>query len=339
MRSGLMVWMMTLASLTGCQRELAIGGELDGGGDASGACAPADPSCVAAGKEPPQAKAACLLLGGVRPPRSPAGSWLWPGSGPAGWILAFGQTMSTIGEGPNIGSLNGALVLVGEGTWTFFEGWQEANPTTSPQNRQSGAVATLNDKVLLFGGCLSCAGSSGVLDDTWEWDGQTWTELYPAQSPPARFNAVAGTVAGKIVLFGGESAAGTYYGDTWEWDGQNWAMATPMHAPSARTGVASAVASETLVLFGGASQSPSTALGDTWTWDGSDWTELTLTTAPAARRFAQMGSLRGTPVLFGGTGTEGQALGDTWTWSGTTWIQPAIAGSPPPNSAGALGCF
>ena len=72
-------------------------------------------------------------------------------------------------------------------------------------SRQSSALATLNGKVLLFGGCESCGGSFGLMGDTWEWDGQSWTELHPAQSPPARFGAVAGTVAGKIVLFGGES--------------------------------------------------------------------------------------------------------------------------------------
>ena len=36
--------------------------------------------------------------------------------------------------------------------------------------------------VLLFGG----SGAHGALDDTWTWDGTTWTEQQPAARPPPR---------------------------------------------------------------------------------------------------------------------------------------------------------
>jgi hypothetical protein len=117
------------------------------------------------------------------------------------------------GEGPNIGSLDGSLVVSGGynsigGTWTW-DGTKWSNPVNDAMSpspyRQSSALATLSGKVVLFGGCESCGGSFGLMDDTWQWDGHGWTQLHPAHSPPGRFGAVAGTVAGKIVLFGGES--------------------------------------------------------------------------------------------------------------------------------------
>ena len=36
------------------------------------------------------------------------------------------------------------------------------------------------------------ARQEGLLDDTWTWDGTTWTEQTPATSPPARTDAVDG---------------------------------------------------------------------------------------------------------------------------------------------------
>lgn len=55
-----------------------------------------------------------------------------------------------------------------------------------------------------------------VLDDTWTWNGSTWTKQAPADHPAARFMAsMAGdTATGTVVLFGGEGAGGAH-GDTW----------------------------------------------------------------------------------------------------------------------------
>jgi hypothetical protein len=226
------------------------------------------------------------------------------------------------GEQRNIGSLDGSLVVSGgvsgNGTW-IWNGtqWSHPLPTAMPSPyRQSSALATLSGKVLLFGGCESCGGSFGLQGDTWQWDGQSWTQLHPAQSPPARFGAIAGTVAGKIVLFGGESYGGSTFDDTGEWDGDNWSIASPSTSPSARDFASAAVASGKLLMFGGASDKTLHPLGDTWEWDGTGWTELRPASRPSARANAQMGALRETPVLFGGADAQGDVLGDTWTWTG-----------------------
>ena len=55
-------------------------------------------------------------------------------------------------------------------------------------------------QLVLFGGY-----DGGFLDDTWTWNGSTWTQMTPATSPPARDSASMaydpGT--GQLVLFGG----------------------------------------------------------------------------------------------------------------------------------------
>jgi len=277
-----------------------------------------------------------MLIGGLT---NMTAAWLWNGTT---WSVAPGASPRP-GVGPNIGSLNGSLVLSGgvsgNGTWVWNgTQWSNPLPTAMPMPyRQSSALATLNDKVLLFGGCESCGGNFGLMGDTWEWDGQSWTQLHPAQSPPARFGAIAGTVAGRVVLFGGESYGPMHFNDTWEWDGNNWSMASPSTSPGARVYATAAVANGKLLMFGGAGASLQ-PLGDTWSWDGANWTQLAPANSPSARWDAQMGSLRDTPVLFGGADTQGNVLGDTWTWTGATWVSvPAAMATV--DSAGSMGCY
>ena len=70
-----------------------------------------------------------------------------------------------------------------------------------------------------FGGSAFVA----VTNTTFEWDGTTWLQRSPAQSPPARaFTAMAyDSARSRMVLFGG-AQFGTTLGDTWEYDGVTW---------------------------------------------------------------------------------------------------------------------
>ena len=84
-------------------------------------------------------------------------------------------------------------------------------------------------KVIMFGG------DSGTtyLNDTWSFDGTTWTQIATQSAPPARAAAqmTYDSVTQKVVLFGGFN--GTYLGDTWLWDGSTlqWTQATPQPSP------------------------------------------------------------------------------------------------------------
>ena len=72
-------------------------------------------------------------------------------------------------------------------------------------------------QMILFGGF----DGSGFQNDTWNWDGTTWTQLTPATSPSARFEASMAfdPATGQMILFGGENSG--VLGDTWNWDRNN----------------------------------------------------------------------------------------------------------------------
>src|SRR5215510_15117750 len=90
-----------------------------------------------------------------------------------------------------------------------------------PRPRLGHAMAydRARKRVVLFGGDSI---SSGLLGDTWEWNGQTWTQVAD-MGPSPRLNAaiVFDGSRQRAVLFGGR-AANVRLGDTWEWDGEVW---------------------------------------------------------------------------------------------------------------------
>jgi len=104
-------------------------------------------------------------------------------------------------------------------TWLWTgAAWVLANPTTSPPSRTEGAIAfdKRRGKVVLFGGTTNFS-PFGPLDDTWLWDGTTWSQVAPSLSPPtATAHMTFDAASNQIVLVSGTQ--------TWVWDGQNWSM-------------------------------------------------------------------------------------------------------------------
>lgn len=212
-----------------------------------------------------------------------------------------------------------------------------------PPARVSPAMAfdSTNNQTILFGGY-----SNGqLLNDTWSWDGTTWTELFPSNSPSGRqFGAMAfDPVNNQMILFGGSDTSGSL-ADTWSWDGTNWTQLSPGTSPSSRTAASMAFDSinNLLILFGGLSGSSS--LNDTWNWDGTNWVQLLdgSTNSPPARSFATMafGPTVNQMILFGGFGIVTR-INDTWSWDGatTTWteLNNGSSGSPLARSNAVMG--
>ena len=112
--------------------------------------------------------------------------------------------------------------------------------------------------VTLFGGY-----SGGYQDETWEWDGANWTQMFPASKPPARSQHAMAYDSKRqaVLLFGGNR--GSYCDDGWEWNGCNWAESYPANKPSARCAHAMVYDSKrgVIVLFGGFDGS---SFDDTW---------------------------------------------------------------------------
>jgi hypothetical protein len=166
------------------------------------------------------------------------------------------------------GQGDGGLDSLGD-TWTWNgTTWTQQTAATSPPPRAVAAMTydANSGQVLLFGG-----NGNGVdlpfLNDTWTWNGTTWTQLSPATSPPLTGQAMMAYDAnsGQIVLFGGVNDEGlNVLGDTWTWNGTTWTQQTPVTSPEARFSAAMAYdpSSGLVVLFGG--EGTSSILGDTW---------------------------------------------------------------------------
>jgi hypothetical protein len=185
--------------------------------------------------------------------------------------------------------------------------------------------------VVLFGG----TDGTNLNDETWEWDGKTWSQIPPSTGGPSarKDHALAYDAAQDVtVLFGGQTAAGLS-NETWTWDGSSWTLQTPTDSPSARQQHAMAfhTGEQRIILFGGRTldQLSGTYKGDTWVWDGSDWSKQSTPDHPIRRGEHAMAydDSRNAIVLFGGT-HESLPLSDTWEWADGAWEE--VAGSPVP---------
>lgn len=153
-------------------------------------------------------------------------------------------------------------------TWRLVNGsWQQLSPATSPGGRIAHSMVSLISSagVLMFGGRNP---SNQQLNDTWWWNGVTWTML-ASGGPPARccHDMAYDSDRDRVVLFGGWN--GGNLGDTWEWDGAAWTQMLPSSSPSARWGhrMAYDPVLQRVVLHGGDVDGT-----ETWFWDGVDWT-------------------------------------------------------------------
>ena len=179
------------------------------------------------------------------------------------------------------------------------------------------------------------------LNDTWNFDGTSWTQVAVPSAPPVREAATMATLGNQVVLFGGYGApgVGNLRSDTWTFGASNWTEVYVSSSPPARQGATMATLGDGVVLFGGvgsqfASDAGSQLLNDTWTFDGTNWTEVPVSNPPPARWQAAMATLGNEVVLFGGMSDV--ALSDTWTFDGTSWTEVSVSHSPAARYAAAM---
>jgi hypothetical protein len=182
-------------------------------------------------------------------------------------------------------------------TWALdprYGRWAEMKPhsTTNPilaRSELTGAMVydSWNDVFVLFGGRCSdnrCAPSGRPLGDTWVYHlpTNTWRQMSPAVSPPARMqhNMAFDAKHGVAVLFGGIKADS----------------------------------------YVGANRSQANVLADLWTYDyrSNTWTQVAQSAGPSRRYNATMAFAPGpdVSVLYSGTGftSAGRlgALAEVW---------------------------
>ena len=166
----------------------------------------------------------------------------------------------------------GTGTTTGGDTWAWNgTTWTQLTPATSPSSRSRAMVTydPATSQMLLFGGTTGTGSTTAYLNDTWTWDGTTWTQLSPASSPSGRGYGTFGfdATTQQLLLFGGIISNTTSAGDSWNWTGTTWTQLSPTTSPSARYRTASTYDPTTsqFILYGG-SPTGSTYLGDTWTY-------------------------------------------------------------------------
>lgn len=240
------------------------------------------------------------------------------------------------------------IVLLNDGAYPSFgdylnETWQFTGTDWSNQSastinstplpcRTDGCMDYDGTNVMLFGG-RGGSETAGVFQDTWTYNGTTWTKQSPATSPFGRYQQECAYLAGTgVVMFGGRTINDMLL-ETWVWNGTTWSQVVLANgaSPAARVGHAMAGGGGNVVLFGG--RGTNSLFGDTWKFNGTTWAAQSPATSPASRTdhamaFATTGGLF---VMFGGKGNNNY-FNDTWVYNGTTWTQ--ITGAGPSGRIG-----
>lgn len=195
----------------------------------------------------------------------------------------------------------------------------------------------LRGRLVLFGGSTSPGGLARY-EDTWVFDGTSWSLLAPATHPPALNRAATAYDASNHVtlLFGGAHSA-AFVREAWSFDGVTWTRSSP-ERPGRRSGFSLAhdPHRDRTVLFGG-NPASTTLVDDTWEWTGDRWIERHPANAPTPRFGAALtyAGMRSEILLFGGATLAG-GLHDTWLFDGTQWSPVPTTAQPPDRMEPAL---
>jgi hypothetical protein len=226
-----------------------------------------------------------------------------------GYLLMFGGAS----YGPS-----GNVIYDDTWAWSGRE-WRQLKPAASPPGRTLGAMAfdPGSQRVLLFGG--GSANSDPSRNDTWTWDGTTWTELRPADAPPkADAKMVYDPDLAGIVLV---SPGGT----TWTWIGSNWKQlhSSTSVTPRSDFGLAQVNGVGVVLVGGYVTPGPQGQRNDLWLFKGGNWRLQNQATRPIAGScVVAYDAARRVLVLFS------FGINQTWTWDGTTWKQQHPQHSP-----------
>jgi CSLREA domain-containing protein/uncharacterized repeat protein (TIGR01451 family)/prepilin-type N-terminal cleavage/methylation domain-containing protein len=264
-----------------------------------------------------------------------ADTWTWDGTtwtdvtaavGPSARYASSMAYDSARGKIVLFGGYVGATSATTNETWEWDgSAWTKMAPASSPGARYYGAMAfdSSRGKTVLFGGSYSSPPSPSVsLNDTWEYNGSTWTDVSLANRPPGgyQYGMAFDSHNNKAVLLSA--------GATWQWDGSAWASTSSLYNPGSRASFAMTYdsARQHTFLFGGGADT--TPLNDTWSFNGTSWTDVSpaFNVTPRAAAVMAYDSARKKTVLFGGHNTT-TGLRDTWEWDGLRWknVTPSVS--------------
>jgi hypothetical protein len=213
-----------------------------------------------------------------------------------------------------------------------FDGvdWRLLPSGPPPLTGASAAFDMTRGRFVLHGGVDPLG---GFHNETWIWNGSSWTSMPAGTGPGTRANSAMAydPVRDRVVLFGGRDPTNTALGDHWEFDGVVWFPALPPGpnpGPRFAHSMAFHPGLNKVVLFGGLDGA--SVLSSSWTYDGGLWASIAgpSPTPSAAAGMAEDWRASGL-FLFGGLtpGGFGQTL---WRLDGAgTWSVATAGGIPP----------
>jgi hypothetical protein len=210
-------------------------------------------------------------------------------------------------------------------TWLWnYHGWTLAHPSASPAGRFDAAVAynPVMHAVMLYGGRLA---PGQLVNDTWAWDGKTWTELDAGTGnpPPDEGGAMAWDVrlATMVLVVPGPTVASPQ-SETWIWTGTHWSRERKGDLPTNISigPIAYDPGSNSLLGVGSRYETATSSSVVMLRWDGIAWRELATSHTPPDL----VAGLAFDPILNGlllvCAPAQIQSSNDeVWLWTGVDW--------------------
>lgn len=240
-----------------------------------------------------------------------------------------GAAMDFVPQNAGLVLFGGSAPFINGETW-IFDGvnWAQQSPATSPSPRFSAELVYDSTRAVavLYGGLASNISIPPPSNETWEWDGSTWTQATPTSNagPRYRYAACFDSIRSRLVMYGGSDTQllGPPNNQTWEYEGNTWSLISTTGNPGGRDRAAMCFhpGLGSSVLFGG--YNGFSVTDETWLYNGIAWTQVTIAgSKPSPRNAAKMvyDPVRDLVVLTGGQ--DSAPLSDTWTFDGSTWTQ------------------
>ena len=217
--------------------------------------------------------------------------------------------------------------------------WQRVTQGGPPARILGGSAYDEKRNVLiLYGGRPIDLGKCN--QETWEWDGKTWTQK--VVTPPTacdHVKMVYDAASGESILFSGLDPSENLINETWSWNGEEWKKLSDT-GPESRGhfGFVYDPGHEQTLLYGGYA---STVTDEFWVWKDNAWQEVYF---PGPGPLSHFGMAYDTDsnalYIFGGaisSSTFSSLTDKTWILREGSWRELAPENSPSRRGAPSMG--
>ena len=222
-------------------------------------------------------------------------------------------------------------------TLATAQGWVDrtpANPLTGPSSRAFPAMCwdAAHGYVLMFGGAPGSFGG-GAVNETWSWNGTSWTRHNASQLPYGGWYQEAPHQTAMVFHPPTNEVVMVHFGTTWTWTGTDWLLRNaPIGAGNDPRDIAMAhdpIRNQTVLFVGtryAYNQGPPAPVSQTFVWDGFSWSPRStpVTPWPIQNPAMAFDPVANRLVLA----TSGSPAGAFYEWTGSNWQQRFPAGAP-----------